>query len=70
MIARSFSDRDLAAPTGISPAPATEQKQHQDNDQDSYHVAPHLSIEAGQTFETSIPLLHCATFYEVAQNDV
>jgi hypothetical protein len=26
--------------------------------------------EAGQTFETSIPLLHCATFYEVAQNDV
>ena len=33
---------DLAAPTRVSPAPATEQKQHQDNDQDSFQVAPHL----------------------------
>jgi hypothetical protein len=42
MVTRSLCDRDLAAPTRVSPATATEQKQHQDNDQDSFHVTPHV----------------------------
>ena len=32
----------LAAPTRVSPAPATEQKQHQKNNQYGFHVVPHL----------------------------
>jgi hypothetical protein len=33
---------ELAAPTRVSPAPATEQKQHQKNNQYGFHVVPHL----------------------------
>jgi hypothetical protein len=32
----------LAAPTRVSPAPATEQEQHHKNNQYGFHVAPHL----------------------------
>lgn len=32
----------LAAPTRVSPAPAAEQKQNQQNNQYGFHVVPHL----------------------------
>jgi hypothetical protein len=66
----SFCDRELAAPTSVSPAPATDQEQHQDNNQNSCHVTPHLQEEAELAFVTVVPLLHYATFYEVAKADV
>jgi hypothetical protein len=36
-VGSSARRRDLAAPTTVSPAPATEQKQHQENNQYGFH---------------------------------
>jgi hypothetical protein len=66
----SFCDRDLATPTRVSVAPAADQEQHQDNNQNSCHVTPHLQEEAELAFVTVVALLHYATFYEVAKADV
>ena len=42
MITRVYLGIALAAPTRVSPAPATEQKQHHKNNQYGFHVVPHL----------------------------
>lgn len=49
-------DLCLAAPATVSPAPAAEQKQHQKNNQYSFHVVPRLYEEAGLAFAMVLSL--------------
>jgi hypothetical protein len=51
----------LTAVPGVSPAPATEQKQHQENNQYGFHVVTSLVKEAGRAFITVVSLLHYTT---------
>jgi hypothetical protein len=62
MVTRVHPAIALAAPTRVSPAPATEQKQHHKNNQYGFHVVPHLYEEAGLANVTVISFLHYATW--------
>jgi hypothetical protein len=47
----------LAAPTRVSEPSTAEQKQHQKNDQNGFHVIPHLLEEGGLALATVIHFL-------------
>jgi hypothetical protein len=60
----------LGAPTRVSPAPATEQKQHQKNNQYSIHVVTSFVRGSWTGLCNGRPISSLHNMIEVAQTDV